>query len=595
MLVTAINFSAFADTSDEKAVEYIGYQVKDNDARLVFGIRNTDISTLTGLGAIIKNQLDGTSATVTNCSTVFEKIFAGDTEFVASTKGYDYVYLIVFADMFKEMDTFDFVINAIYTTSQGMYQAGERTVENIDQSEYTTIYAWSEITSGTGKYRLDKNSEFTSSASIASFSGSLDGNGKTVTTSKPLFESINGAKISNLTIEGKIDYSNATRVAALAINSSNSIVISNVTNNATVKLESLNDNSTNKNSFGGGLVSYATNGATFINCSNTKEICIYNARNIFGIGGIVGYAENGNFVATNCQNTGKINAINASGGNVMYAGGLVGQTKVDTATFNNCTNKGELTSSKTTYEANYLFGGILGCSFETSTQTSINIFKNCVNEGNLKTQRLGGGIAGAPRGSSTFENCINKGNISVNATDIATRGSVWAYAAGIVADVRADGSTTNKTIILSKCINNGLVELTHSGQERECYAGGLVGANYLPVTITDCAVYNNVSVPIPDGGSTDDDGVGRIIARIHGNNVTVNNVVFVGTLTGTQTHDFYGRMTSTATVSFNNCYAVGINDVTVDALKGNAAKATLVGFDFDKVWATVENNYPVLK
>ena len=598
MLLAALPMAVFAGETDtqEKAVDYIGYQVKDDDARLVFGIKNTDISALTGLGAIIKNQLDGTSATVTNCSTVFKKIFAGDTEFVASTEGYDYVYLIVFADMFKEMDTFDFVINAIYTTSQGMYQAGERTVENIDQSEYTTIYAWSEITSETGKYRLDKNSTFTSSASITSFSGSLDGNGKTVTTYAPLFESINGAKISNLTIEGGIVYESATRVAALAINSSNSIVISNVTNNATVTLRSLNDSSTNKNSYGGGLVSYATNGATFINCSNTKEICIDNARNISGIGGIVGYAENGNFIATNCQNTGKINSINASGGNVMYAGGLVGQTKVDTATFNNCTNKGELTSSKNTYEGYYLFGGILGCSFETSTLTSINIFKNCVNEGNLKTQRLGGGIAGAPRGSSTFENCINKGKISVNATDIATRGSVWAYAAGIVADVRDDGSTTNGTIILSKCINNGLVEFTHSGRQgRECYAGGLVGANYLPVTITDCAVYSDVSVPIPNGGSTGHDGVGRIIARIQGN-VTVNNVVFVGTLTGTQTHDFYGRMTSsTANVSFTNCYAVGINDVTVDALKGNAAKATLVGFDFDKVWATVENNYPVLK
>ena len=54
-----------------------------------------------------------------------------------------------------------------------------------------------------GNYYLANNITITTTYS-GTFKGTLDGNGKTVTTVAPLFKSVNGATIENLTVSGSI-------------------------------------------------------------------------------------------------------------------------------------------------------------------------------------------------------------------------------------------------------------------------------------------------------------------------------------------------------------------------------------------------------
>ena len=539
MLLAALPMAVFAGETDtqEKAVDYIGYQVKDDAARLVFGIKNTDISALTGLGAIIKNQLDGTSATVTNCSAVFEKIFAGDTEFVASTEGYDYVYLIEFTDMFKEMDTFDFVINAIYTTSQGMYQAGERIVENIDQSEYTTISAWSEITSETGKYRLDKNSTFTSSASIASFSGSLDGNGKTVTTSAPLFRSIKGAKISNLVIDGTISGTTAL-LGGLAIwSETNPNTVVNVTNKATITM------SMSSGAYAGGIVGHVKSDATFYNCTNEGTITLNNDKNVNGLGGIVGYGENSNISLINCRNTGSI-VINSTV-NTVYSGGIAGQLKAVVANFTNCTNETTITlpQTVTTYQRYHRIGGILGYG-ANATGNSFT-FTNCTNSANLTSHGLTGGIAAETNGYSSFVNCINNGNISATATNAG----YWIYAAGILADSRND--TGAAETLFKGCKNYG--DISAQGVENsntwEVCAAGILGQNIRKTRVENCENHGNLTSP-----SFDKAFVGVVVGKLN-SDLTIAGMTNDGTVVGNYTTEYnnaFVGLVNNGTLTFEN-------------------------------------------
>ena len=75
----------------------------------------------------------------------------------------------------------------------------------------------------------------------------------------------------------------------------------------------------------------------------------------------------------------------------------------------------------------------------------------------------------------------------------------------------------------------------------------------------------------------------------------MKNVLVVGILTGTKADMFYGvnQAASESEVTFTNCY----NNVNTEAasLKGDAAKATLVGFDFDTKWQANTDDYPSVR
>ena len=88
-----------------------------------------------------------------------------------------------------------------------------------------------------GKYYLAADITLDATYS-ANFTGTLDGNGKTITTNVPVFDQLNGT-VKNLTLKGYIEITEETGVnmaGALAVKaaSTNDVNITNVANYATV-------------------------------------------------------------------------------------------------------------------------------------------------------------------------------------------------------------------------------------------------------------------------------------------------------------------------------------------------------------------------
>ena len=108
------------------------------------------------------------------------------------------------------------------------------------------------------------------------FTGTLDGNGKTITTSAPLFANLQGA-VKNLTIAGAID-GNALNCGAVSMWTNGTLTVENVTNKATI---------TNAVTVGG-IAGYCATGteATFTNCVNDADLVATSQ-----IGGIAGYIQ----------------------------------------------------------------------------------------------------------------------------------------------------------------------------------------------------------------------------------------------------------------------------------------------------------------
>ena len=80
---------------------------------------------------------------------------------------------------------------------------GASVTASAETPEGTGINDLSALNGSSGTFYLTEN--ITVSESVASFSGTLDGNGKTITTSVPVFAALSGATVKNLTIAGTID------------------------------------------------------------------------------------------------------------------------------------------------------------------------------------------------------------------------------------------------------------------------------------------------------------------------------------------------------------------------------------------------------
>ena len=145
------------------------------------------------------------------------------------------------------------------------------------------------------------------------------------------------------------------------------------------------------------------------------------------------------------------------------------------------------------------------------------------------------------------------------------------------------------------------------------YLGAIVSlVNGMDFSATDC-YSTNVTV----NGT---DQCGAIIGRVAGGKITLKNVYVVAKVEATGgegittseagiVYGGIGNSTAPALGTIENVFYVkdvtamqengtdieGIVEVTADSLKGETAKTTLVGFDFDTVWKTVENGTPVIE
>ena len=282
----------------------------------------------------------------------------------------------------------------------------------------------------------------------SAFTGTFDGNGKTVTISQPMFVNFGGT-IKNLVIEGSVTSLAAdAEIAALADNGARGAVASRVNSGTEVVFENI-----------------VNNAAISATGSLSDDDCA---------GGIVGKVENAEATVTftNCVNNGTITGLN-------QVGGLAGYIKAAaSALFEKCVNNGEIKETK----SGAYSGGII-CRSDCNTK-----YIDCVNNGKISSgkDQAGGILAYAGKASHEFFNCANYGEIAPTV----------GKAGGIVGSINsndADGKN-GEYIKIENCVNYGKITSV-SIEGTDAYAGGIIAQaqKNLNTVITNCANYGEIA------------------------------------------------------------------------------------------------------
>ena len=152
-----------------------------------------------------------------------------------------------------------------------------------------------------------------------------------------------------------------------------------------------------------------------------------------------------------------------------YMAGIVGSVTTgkgtwevhQVSTFTNCVNKGEINTAGASGTPR--IGGIVG----NAAKYAHVVYVKCVNYGKITTDfNVGayvGGIAGSTFGGEWHE-CVNYGEVT------APKSTGWT--AGILARLTPSAQGTDQSVLVEKCVNNGLIsaatETSTSG-----YTGGI--------------------------------------------------------------------------------------------------------------------------
>ena len=368
---------------------------------------------------------------------------------------------------------------------------------------------------GDGKYYLNADITVTET-NDNDFTGTLDGNGKTVTVQVPIFENLytGGTIIKNMIIKGEISYRKSRtewHCGTIAMEG-NELTLDNIANYAnvfgfetaktiyetnpvtgeeTVSYDSI---------YSGGLLGSVYGNTTITNCENYGEV------NALVAGGLVGSIkkvpkaeedDEGEWkkkeitvLFENCHNFGYVSDDNChdlivtddTGAQVNkkqgLAGGLISYMLATNVTFRNCTNTADIMSTQTGQDSgpgtvlnssgkrdhtkehtgSGVSGGIAGRILQNSKQYPCNVvFENCINEGDVTGWSQIGGIGGWINCEVECYNCTNTGTIF-------SRGN---YAAGIIGRPGTDIENSGQINKFYDCLNTGEV----IGHRQ--YAGGI--------------------------------------------------------------------------------------------------------------------------
>ena len=332
---------------------------------------------------------------------------------------------------------------------------------------------------GNGNYYLTENVTVTATE-ITQFTGAFDGRGFTVTTSVPLFKSVNNATIENFTVTAEKTINERAAVVKYVYGNA---TFRNITNEANVNAGNLYLNidfttvSHNETAVGGivaCIVGNSTDAACdvlFENCTNKGSVATDNSAKYESAGGILGATLNDGNYATksqavsikfiNCTNSATVNSL-------QNAGGIIGQANgCADVVFENCINQNKVETTASWGGV----GGILGLA-----QSNGNvIFENCINQGEIYGTTCSGGILSREKSGTTvsFNNCINEGYVH-------TSTSTTVFAGGIVSYVESATAT------IRRCLNKGKIE---SGE----FGAGIVASTGNTVVIESCGNEKNVT------------------------------------------------------------------------------------------------------
>jgi len=309
------------------------------------------------------------------------------------------------------------------------------------------------LTDPAGKYYL--TADVTLDATIAlDFSGEFHGNGHTLTISAPLFQSLNGATISNLKIAGSISDGSGGHVGALAKTAAedSTVTLYKVINDADVV------NTADGSCAAAGFIPEVLGNIVMTNCYNSGDIQCVGGGN-YAAAGFVSYVV-GTTEATNCVNTGTITST------ARRAAGIVG-TVDHSATFVDCVNAGAITSAE-------FAAGILCIGITDDATNHEFLIENCHNTASVTTKgaSYAAGIVGRFKQNKTAAiiGCTNSGDIKLDNADASSAHS----AAGIIA-------VADSHVVIDDCSNSATIESVAR------QAGGIMGhANVGGFTITNC-------------------------------------------------------------------------------------------------------------
>ena len=357
-----------------------------------------------------------------------------------------------------------------------------------------------------GTYYLAADITLTEMYSKANFTGTLDGNGKTITLSgiPTAIKEMKGATVSNLklvvdytfassaaggalshwangtftniTVDAKYTipegFDMTTALGALFTEINGSSTLTNCVTNGTI---SILNNSTKDGQDGGirynsagGITGklYTAKEVKFINCVNNVDIV--NTQTNVSNGGFIGGVESqAQLYFENCVNNGDVSGTATNHMGISGFVGILGPNSSTTTTFKNCRNNGNLTDLGTTGHQNAYMGGFVGRNYGSPKIT----IENSINAGDVTSS--GGGWSGAggfvgngmthgyswtvsAPGIYTFKNCINLGNVT------------GAQFSGGIGGGFKQHSAEGSTVQMENCANFGDIE----GKE---YAGGMLG------------------------------------------------------------------------------------------------------------------------
>ena len=363
-----------------------------------------------------------------------------------------------------------------------------------------------------GTYYLANDITITKSYE-ATFTGTLDGNGKTVTVSAPMFVNFAGTA-KNFTIAGAVTVAEG-HAGALANDSlgGTAVVLENIINNAAVTgpdvtggligqfgakgaangisltvTGCVNNATVTGVQQTGGLVGYgffntgddlATEaGATFTACVNNGAV----SSTLGHTGGILGRsAYSKNMVFTKCINNGAI-----CGGH--NTGGIFGHATSSVTYMTYCQNNGTITNVETPATDSVYAGGLIGYGQGTKAETLTagdgyyaNKIEFCINTGDVIGAYRAGGIAASSGASGAFG--LSLINYCINTGDITSRGLGTSAAANAAGGIQGYGygSGTKEYAYVTNCITTGNVESKGAEKGVASYFLGYISSKYAVV------------------------------------------------------------------------------------------------------------------
>ncbi len=418
-----------------------------------------------------------------------------------------------------------------------------------------------------GTYYLAQDIELTLSYGIptegtkpVAFTGTFDGNGKTVTIStNGLFLRAENATIKNVIINGDIAVDEAYTYAygsakygagyeyyaAGVVMATGKTLLSNIVSNVNIATDL-------KARYGGIAAASEKNHELLIeNCVNNGNVLTADYA-----GGIFGWSSAlGNSAIKGCVNNGEIHVT------AGYCGGITsrlgGSGKNGRLTVENCINNGKITADASN-----------ACGIVQYSNTLITI-KSCVNTGDVTAKGSAAGIHSSlaeikAGGDNYVIGCINTGKITNSGTN---------YAAGIIAN-QANQKSKGVVLYVRDNINYGDVIQTAA---KSNHVAGILA--YVYGTSKDYSIVeNNINYGTITLNSTGEHVASQILAYTNTNKTVIKNNMGFGKTVGSNLKVFVGLSSATITdydVSGNYYIADSGLDVYSHAFLDDNAKNRL--------------------